>query len=110
MRESLLMVAMKDASAARKSDQAALLMQQEARQYKEELVREHDLDSATKEYIDALYYFGIYGTEACWKTTAIIDTEVNKLTSKTAKLRALNENIRIQIVGLGWKDLTITWS
>eukprot|EP00957_Ditylum_brightwellii_P037670 2848862-Ditylum_brightwellii.AAC.1 len=95
MRESLLMVAMKDAPTARKSDQAALLMQQEARQCKEELAKEHALELAMEEYIDALYYFDMYGSEAYWKTTAIVDTKLNKLTSKIAKLRALQENIQI---------------
>eukprot|EP00957_Ditylum_brightwellii_P110304 8413040-Ditylum_brightwellii.AAC.1 len=63
-----------------------------------------------EEYIDALYYLDIYGSEACWKTAGIVDTELKKLTSKIAKLRVLKENIWIQTIGLGWKDLSTTWS
>eukprot|EP00957_Ditylum_brightwellii_P065580 4974023-Ditylum_brightwellii.AAC.1 len=92
MRETLLMVAMKDAPVAKKSDQTALLMQWEARQCKEELAKEHALESAMEEYTDALYYFGMYGSEACWKSTVIADIKLNKLTGNTAKLRALKEN------------------
>eukprot|EP00957_Ditylum_brightwellii_P060695 4608146-Ditylum_brightwellii.AAC.1 len=110
MRGSLLMVAMKDAPVARKSDQAAFLMQQEVSCCKEELAKEHSLESAAEEYIDALYYFDMYGSEACWKTTVIVDTKLNKLTSKKAKQRAIKENIQIWTIGLGWNDLATTWS
>eukprot|EP00957_Ditylum_brightwellii_P058177 4411816-Ditylum_brightwellii.AAC.1 len=48
MRKSLLMVTMKDIPVTRKSDQAALLMQQEARQHKEEWAKEHALELATE--------------------------------------------------------------
>jgi len=33
-----------------------------------------------------------------------------KFTRKSAKLEALKENIRMRIIGLGWKQFAITWS
>eukprot|EP00957_Ditylum_brightwellii_P020963 1580323-Ditylum_brightwellii.AAC.1 len=94
MRKSLLMVAMKDALAARKSGQAALLMQQEARQCKEKLAKEHALALAAEEYIHAHYYFDMYGSEACWKTDAIVGVEY------TPAQLALHLNIIIEQEGL----------
>ena len=52
----------------------------------------------------------MYHSLACWKTAAIVDRELKNLTSKTAKVYALKENIRMRVLGLGWNDLAITWS
>ncbi len=35
---------------------------------------------------------------------------LGRLISESAKLEALKENIRIRVVGLGWKQFAITWS
>ena len=39
-----------------------------------------------------------------------MDRELKKLKSKSAKLNGLKENIRMRVVGLGWKDLATAWS
>jgi hypothetical protein len=35
---------------------------------------------------------------------------LGRLKSESAKLEALKENIRMHVIGLGWKQFTITWS
>jgi len=53
------------------------------RQIKEELIKEKGLEKATEEYIDALYYYQMYFSAACWKTDPkIVATELKKLTSE----------------------------
>jgi hypothetical protein len=52
----------------------------------------------------------MYFSPACWKTSAAVDRELNKLSGKTAKLQGLKENIRMRVLGLGWSDLATPWS
>ncbi len=35
---------------------------------------------------------------------------LGRLKLESAKLKALKENIRMHVIGLGWKQFTITWS
>ena len=39
-----------------------------------------------------------------------MDRELKRLNSKRAKLDGLKGNIRIRVLGLGWKDLHTAWS
>mmetsp|Transcript_13403 Transcript_13403/g.29103 ORF Transcript_13403/g.29103 Transcript_13403/m.29103 type:complete len:910 (+) Transcript_13403:516-3245(+) len=110
MRLSLIAVAMKDAAAARKADQAALSRQRAAKQQKEKLAKERAAEAKTEEYIDSLYYRDMYASEACWMTPAAVDAALAKLSSKAAKLRSLKENIRMRTIGLGWKEYSTAWS
>ena len=77
---------------------------------KEELLREHGVNKASEAFIDSLYYYEMYCSLACWKTVTMVDRELRMLKSKTAKLNVLKENIRMRVLGLGWKDLSIPWS
>jgi len=40
----------------------------------------------------------------------IVDRELQKFKSKSAKLYAPKENIRIRVIGLGWSVFSMTWS
>ena len=77
---------------------------------KEELLKENENKKASEKFIDALYYYEMYFSPACWKTAKIVDREMQKLTSKSAKLNALKENIRIRVIGLGWGEFAASWS
>ena len=46
----------------------------------------------------------------CWKTVTVAERELEKCSSKSAKLEALKEQIKIRTLGLGWADLTTPWS
>ena len=39
-----------------------------------------------------------------------MNMELKRLGSKSAKLRALKDNIKIRVLGLGWSDLGTPWS
>ena len=45
-----------------------------------------------------------------WKTKEIAIIEYKKLKSNMAKLNAVKEQIRIHVIGFGWKDLHHPWS
>jgi hypothetical protein len=48
-------------------------------------------------------------SDVCWKGKhSIVHKMLGRLKSESAKLEALKENIRMQVVGLGWKQFAIT--
>ena len=110
MRISLLKVVRDDVLVTQKNDHINLKKQREEKHRKEELLRQHGMTKASEAFIDTLYYHEMYHSLACWKSTAMVERELKKLTSKTAKVYALKENIRMRVLGLGWTDLAITWS
>ena len=110
MRNSLLLVAREDREKIRKFDASALEKQRAEKQRKEELLKEHGLEKASEAYIDGIYYHEMYHSYTCWKTSSLVDRELNRLKSKNANLNALKENIRMRALGFGWKDLAAPWS
>jgi hypothetical protein len=91
-------------------ERADISTQREVRRRKEEIASEVGRHNATEQLIDAIYYFEMWGSPACWRTVAKAETECAKLASKTAQLTALKEQIRIRVNGLGWADLSTPWS
>ena len=63
-----------------------------------------------KEYVNALTYTDMFHSPACWKTMAEAKRLFHSLSSKASKLEAVKEQIRICVVGFGWKDLHHAWS
>ena len=63
------------------------------------------MNKASEHFIDALYYYEMYESPACWKTVSVMNMELKRLGSKSAKLGALKDNIKIRVLGLGWSDL-----
>ena len=110
MTASMLTVGLEDAPATRQDARLMLAKQRAVRQKKEELARTVALASAREEHIDALYYYAMFSSAACWKTAAAVDRELAKLKSVSARLEALKENIRMRVDGLGWDDLSTPWS
>ena len=47
---------------------------------------------------------------ACWETEAVVRLEHAKLGSRREKMEALKDQIRMQVVECGWKDLHCAWS
>ena len=74
---------------------------------KEELAKEKGMKNATEEFIDGLYYHGMYFSEACWKDDPrVVKRNLKKLKSETAKYKALKEKVK----GFGWEQCKHTWS
>ena len=61
-------------------------------------------------YSNALPYIEMYHSPAGWKRKSSALAEFSKLTSKSAKIEAAKEQIRIRILGFGWNDLHYAWS
>ena len=47
----------------------------------------------SKDYIDALCYHKMYNSDACWKGSPRIVSQLKKLSSETAKYTAIKEKI-----------------
>lgn len=110
MSDSLLTMSLEDMKEVRKKDGEALAAQRKAKRRKEELAKAASMEKGQEAFIDALYYHEMYGSAACWKTAQAVDRELAKLKTKTAKLEALKENIKMRVVGLGFSDLATAWS
>ena len=100
MREALITMAAESLVAEATVDRSDIEAQRAGSRRKEELAREKGLEKASEGYIDSLYYFEMWGAPVCWKTAAQATKEYSKLTSTSAKLEALKEQIRIRVFGL----------
>ena len=107
---ALLTMAKEDSNITSTYDRQALSKQRAEKERKQQLMEDTQMKKAQEGLIDALYYHDMFGSAACWMNARQIDTELRKLTSNTAKIDALKENIRIRVIGLGWSDLATPWS
>ena len=110
MHDSLLEFALSIAPEVRQAERVALDRQREAKQRKQKLLRDKKIVVAQMEYANALTYTDMYHSDVCWKTAGDARRAFSKLTSKTAKLDAVKEQIRIRVLGFGWDDLHHAWS
>ena len=74
------------------------------------MVRKKKLATAQCAYIKSLIYIEMYHSCNCWKSRHDVDREFSTLVSKNSKINAIKEQIRIRVVGFGWKDLSHPWS
>ena len=110
LRTSLIIMAMEHSPVSRNSDRLLLSKQRDAKMKKEKIAHELGMKNATEKYIDSLYYYDKYGSSACWMKVSDVDKELKNLKSKSAKLWALKENIRIRVIGFGWNEFSHQWS
>ena len=110
MRSSLLMFALKEAPGVRVAEERALNKQREYKKRKKQILRKKKVLNAQRDYIKSLIYIEMYHSCNCWKSGHDVDREFSTLVSKNSKINALQEQIRIRVVGFGWKDLSHPWS
>jgi len=104
-------VAIEDAPATISTNREDLDKQREAKRKKEEMIEKKSLDKAKEDLIEASYYWDMFHSEVCWKgNLSIVTKMLGRLKSMSAQTEALKENIRMRVIGLGWKQFTITWS
>ena len=65
---------------------------------------------AKESMIEASYYWEMYKSDTCWTNYNTVTKMLRRLKSETAKIEALKENIRLQVIGCGWSQFAITWS
>ena len=51
----------------------------------------------------------MFYSAACWNTADAVDRDLKNLNNKSSKLLDLKDNIRVRVIGLGWKDLSTHW-
>ena len=111
LRAAIVQVGMKDAPCTKAANNEAIALQQKAKQRKEEIRKEKNMEKATEEFIEALYYHRMYNSDACWKGSVIRVTKgLKQLTSETARYDALKENIMIRVKGFGWEWARHAWT
>ena len=112
LRECLIMMAIEEAPATMSYNRQELAKQRECRRLKEEMLREKGLTKAKEDLIEAYYYHRMYHSDACWKgDPKVVAKNLKRLKSDTAKFEALKENIKMRVIGFGWKkEFGITWS
>ena len=106
-----IMAAIKMAPATRAVNQQALERQRVAKQEKEKLLKEADMETATDQYIECLIYHRMWISKRCWKTPTKVRAGVRALEFKKDKEEALKDNIRIRWLGMGWvEEAETSWS
>lgn len=110
LREALIAFCWKNARKMKRICKEALEAQQASTREKEELKMPNKLQLAEDNYVNAMYYHAQYFSPCCWETIPVARCEYSTLLSKTAKLRAVKEQIHIRYWGLGWKEAHHPWS
>ena len=112
MHNSLLKFALNIAPEVRKAEGVALDRQRAAKRKKQDLLNKKKLVACQQEYANALTYIEMYhsNTGVCWKSPSQARREFIKLTSESARRDAVKEQIRLRVIGFGWKDLHHAWS
>ena len=68
------------------------------------------MDKAKEDLNEASYYWDMFHSKVSWKgKLSIVTKMLGRLKSVSAQTEALKENIRMHVIGLGWKKFTITW-
>ena len=110
MKQSLLTYALSISPTVRREEKVALEIQREAKKEKQKILLEKQMLACKKEYADALTYIEMAHSPRFWSTKTMARDHFKSLTSLTARLDAVKEQIRIRVLGFGWKDLHHPWS
>ena len=104
-----VLAAKRGAPALRKEHNDALEVQKAADLTRKRIEHERQLDNAKEEYIKAWDLIEIYHSERGWKKLSQARRVMNGLPSERARLRAVKEQIMIQVNGFGWEDVAHAW-
>ena len=110
MKQSLIMFAVKDVPKVQETERKAIAKQREHKQKKKEALLKNKLKKAATAYAQKLTFLEMYHSSACWRTAQDVKKIFRQLTSKSAKLEAIKDQIKMRVIGLGWKDLHHAWS
>jgi hypothetical protein len=111
MCECLLMVAIEDAPETISVNRDDLDKQREAKRKMEEMIEKKSLEKAKEDLVEASYFWDMYHSVVCWKgKQSIVGKMLSGLKLESAKIKALKENIRMHVIGLGWKQFAIILS
>ena len=101
---------MEDAPTTHQVNNDALERQRIARQRKLKLEKELVLENAKESHQLALFYHEMYHLPVCWKDEEQVDKGLKRIKGKGKRLDALKENIKLRVIGFGWKEFKHAWS
>ena len=107
---TMVMSAMEESPGTRVSNNKSLSEQRAFRQKKEETTKQHNLGKASDQYIDALIYYEMGNSEACWNIVAEVIAGLKKIVYQKDKFKALKDNIQICYKGYVWDSWKTSWS
>ena len=74
------------------------------------LLLQKKLDDKGSNFLKNLYLWDQWHNKKCWHTEAEANEQYNVLTSKSAKLKAVKNQLFIRYLGLGWDEAYHAWS
>ena len=77
-------------------------LQRTMRQMKDELTREKVFKHTEDEFVEALIYHRMWSSAAYWKTIGAVTEGLKNIKYKKDKIGALEDNIQIRYLSLGW--------
>jgi hypothetical protein len=104
MQHSLVRVALSMAPKIRIEEAAALQKQSNYKLQKQNILKKAKIVAATEEYTQALVLIEQYHSPACLRNEEQVEREYVKLTSETAKINLMKQQITIRVKGFGWKE------
>ena len=104
MKNSLIMMALRMAPKIRIQEAAALQKQSNYKLEKQKILEKAKIVAATEEYTQALVLIEQYHSPACLRNEEQVEREYIKLTSETAKINLMKQQITIRVKGFGWKE------
>jgi len=110
LQDSLLRTARKTAKKLGQRFNDALERQEDTKREKMELLLLKKLDDKGSNFLENLYLWEQWHHEKCWQTVEEATEQYNALTSKSAKLRAVKDQLLIRYLGLGWVEAYHPWS
>ena len=105
-----MIAAKRGAPALREEHNSALNLQKAADLRRKQIEHEKNLENAKEEYIKAWDLIEIYHSERGWKRLSQALRVMNGLSSESARLRAVKEQITIRVNGFGWEEAAHAWS
>ena len=72
---------------------------------KREAIIKNNLEKASRKHSQQLIFLEMYHSRACWKTVEEVSRIFRKIVLTTQKLEAIKDQIKMRVIGLGWKDL-----
>ena len=104
MKHSLITVALRMVPKIRIQEAAALQKQSNYKLEKQKILEKAKIVAATEEYTQALVLIEQYHSPACLRNEEQVEREYIKLTSETAKINLMKQQITIRVKGFGWKE------
>ena len=110
LQRSLITMAKQGAPNLRKRHDKALAAQKAEKLRRQQLMADKRLQDAEEKYIAAIDHFERYHSKRCWRNASEAFRNFDRLSSESARLRAVKEQIQIRRLGFGWEAAGHQWS